>query len=172
MASGLIHLLPAAGVAGVVGGPGAGKTSLLRALAVEAREVGIPVAALDPEWQIGYPWVARQESPWWGWRRWPRGGLVLIDEIDRLIARSREDRRAILDLLNLARPWGLRVTWAARRLSAVPRDASAVARLLFVGRTWEPLDLKRLEEWGVSAETAARLPGLRPGQFLPIRLGA
>lgn len=97
------------------------------------------------------------------WRRLASGSIIIIDEFDRRLAESSEDRRVGLDLVNLIRPWGCQLWLTARRTAEVPRSVTGNARHIYWGRTVEPLDLQYAAEYGFPA---ARLPGLQRGHFL------
>ncbi len=154
------------GVIAVFARPGAGKTTLLRSLLL--RWPGSR-AAVDPEYQMQYSTgrICYLDLLGDDWRDLPRGGLIAIDEVDRLMARGPKEARWVLDLVNMARPWGISVAFSARRPSAVRRDLTACARIMALGQITERLDREYLSAWYPEAET---LRSIKEFRFRVIRL--
>ena len=149
--------------------PGAGKSNIGKIILLDENDDWKMKYAVDSEFQMRYKDKnIRYITPGAKWKGIPRDSVLVIDEVDRLVAASPENRRWILDIANLSRPWGLTVVMIARRPSMVPRDLTACAKSIIFGQVTEKLDIEYCSQWLPNA--ARLLPKLQPGAFFAVNL--
>jgi hypothetical protein len=103
------------------------------------------------------------------WLRFPKGAVVCVDEIDRLMARGPATYNWTLELVNICRNASLNVVWTARRPPMVHRDCRELATVWIVGAGTSELDLSYVrEKCPAAADFAARARLLQLAAFVTI----
>lgn len=111
----------------VLGAAGSGRSTVLRALAAQADDVVVVPAQAEAGWDA----VARAE-------RSPRGALVIVDDLDLLLARLTHEHATVVRdrlerLAREARARGIRLAVSAQRAGgALARVADALPRRLLL----------------------------------------
>ncbi|MCK6081391.1 cell division protein FtsK [Microbacterium sp. EYE_5] len=140
------------GALAVVGGPGSGRTSVLRAIAAQTTAILVPP---QPE----HAWDALA-----GLDDVPAGTTVLVDDVDALLAALPGDHgaaaaAALERAIRGARTRGIRVVFASQRMTGgAARLADLASRRLILGTA------ARADHVAAGGEAADHLPDVPPGR--------
>lgn len=148
-----IDLPAGSGGIAVVGGPGSGRTTLLRAIAAQASApVWVPADA-EAAWDV----VAALDGV-------PRGSVVLVDDADALVARLPADHAAAW-IASLERACREARSRGIDIVASVTRPTGPVGRVLDLlpHRALLPMT-SRGDHVAAGGESADYLPGARPGR--------